>query len=367
MGHFWTTAALILSCILLGEACNSCVSREVCLKSDDINSVRCAPHLVCCEILHEYFTWDLTGNNNEPERSTTAEPIIPYPGFRTFRTEEGLSIPFGLSTDGLSNPNGLDATKYMTNEQSRPGQFPWVMALFDTDKYFAGGSLIRSDVVLTAAHKLRNKYANQIVVRAGEWDMGCQTESFSYDEREVYEITLHENFEFKTGANNVALLFLTRPFVLNNHIRIIPIPEPGNSYDGRRCTVAGWGKTKESDLDNSSILKKVELPMLRRDQCEEQLRRTRLGWNFKLPESFVCAGGEPGKDACLGDGGSPLFCAKGQSDRYEQVGIVTWGMGCGVGGVPATYTNVAMFNEWINEKMLPFVYRKGQATVSPVR
>uniref|UniRef100_A0A6P4EU64 Phenoloxidase-activating factor 2 n=1 Tax=Drosophila rhopaloa TaxID=1041015 RepID=A0A6P4EU64_DRORH len=275
--------------------------------------------------------------------------------------------PSGLEQDGLSNPNGLDTTKYTANEQSKPGQFPWVVALFDKDKYFAGGSLIRTDVVLTAAHKVENRNANYIVVRAGEWDMGCKTESFSYEERQAYEITKHENFHYRTGANNVALLFLTSPFDLKDHIRTIPIPTPGNLYDGRRCTVAGWGKTTVGDLDNSNILKKFELPILKRDQCELQLRRTRLGWHYRLPESLICAGGEPGKDACLGDGGSPLFCPAEQSDRYEQVGIVSWGMGCGLDGVPGTYTNVAVFNEWINKKMIPFIYRLGQGTVSPVR
>lgn len=41
------------------------------------------------------------------------------------------------------------------------------------------------------------------------------------------------------------------------------------------------------------------------------------------------AGGEPGKDTCKGDGGSPLVCPiPGRVDRYYQSGIVAWGIGC---------------------------------------
>lgn len=40
-------------------------------------------------------------------------------------------------------------------------------------------------------------------------------------------------------------------------------------------------------------------------------------------------GGEPGKDTCKGDGGSPLVCGIPNTiDRYYQSGIVAWGIGC---------------------------------------
>lgn len=47
-----------------------------------------------------------------------------------------------------------------------------------------------------------------------------------------------------------------------------------------------------------SILKKVEVPVIPREKCTAALRRTRLGPKFVLHESFMCAGGEEGKDTC---------------------------------------------------------------------
>lgn len=54
-------------------------------------------------------------------------------------------------------------------------------------------------------------------------------------------------------------------------------------------------------------MKDVEIPLVETNNCQTQMRATRLGANFVLDAiSFMCAGGEAGKDACVGDGGSPL-------------------------------------------------------------
>ena len=44
-------------------------------------------------------------------------------------------------------------------------------------------------------------------------------------------------------------------------------------------------------------------------ECQKLLREnTRLGPFFELDKSFLCAGGQDGRDTCKGDGGSPLTC-----------------------------------------------------------
>ena len=89
----------------------------------------------------------------------------------------------------------------------------------------------------------------------------------------------------------------------------------------------GWGKDlfgKEGKYQ--TILKKIELPTVPFAKCQDSLRKTRLGRRFILHESFMCAGGEIGKDACKGDGGSPLVCpVDGKPGHYYQAGIVAWG------------------------------------------
>merc|ERR1711988_1998838 len=63
----------------------------------------------------------------------------------------------------------------------------------------------------------------------------------------------------------------------------------------------------------------IDLPVVNHDDCQDSLRKTRLGKKFKLHDSFVCAGGINGKDTCKGDGGSPLVCpSKYDPNTYIQ-------------------------------------------------
>merc|ERR1711890_208570 len=83
-----------------------------------------------------------------------------------------------------------------------------------------------------------------------------------------------------------------------------------------------------------------------------KLRTTRLGKRFQLDDSFICAGGQDGKDTCKGDGGSPLVCAsKYDPYTYVQAGVVAWGIGCGEDNVPGVYASVAEAVCWIDYAM----------------
>lgn len=67
---------------------------------------------------------------------------------------------------------------------------------------------------------------------------------------------------------------------------------------------------------------------------------------------FPWIGGEEGRDVCTGDGGSPLMCSIEDNSKYfYQAGIVVAGIGCGQKSVPAIYTDVSKFRDWIDEKM----------------
>lgn len=70
-------------------------------------------------------------------------------------------------------------------------------------------------------------------------------------------------------------------------------------------------------------LRKVELPIVDRTDCQTRLRSTKLGQYFQLHGSFICAGGEMNRDTCRGDGGGPLICqaATGQFFQVNQKSI----------------------------------------------
>merc|ERR1719430_2601266 len=188
----------------------------------------------------------------------------------------------------------------------------------------AGASLIGAGVVMTGAHKVKDfvNDATSLIVRCGEWDTQTEGEPLPHQDRNVKEVVLHPEFNKGNLVNTVAILFLEEEFVLADHIDTICLPDYQDLYeDSSECFVKGWGKDHfGQDAEYQVVLKEVSLPVVPRDQCVDWLRVTRLGKRFRLDQSFMCAGGEAGKDACRGDGGGPLVCLKKDDPQhYVQV------------------------------------------------
>lgn len=198
------------------------------------------------------------------------------------------------------------------------GEFPWVVKIFETPRKFRGaGTLITPFVVLTAAHKLKTLNDPSTV----------RVESENSDEYiQVERIVRHENFDPKNHINNIALLFLKHP--IEGHICLPSINEIDVNSD---CIISGWGKnTEEYSNYDTRLLRKATVKIVEHNLCQQQLRNTRLGQFFTLHESFICAIGPNGEDSCKGDGGGPLMCPlKSDNSRYFQMGITSWGIGCG--------------------------------------
>ncbi|XP_073824528.1 phenoloxidase-activating factor 2 isoform X2 [Musca autumnalis] len=263
---------------------------------------------------------------------------------------------------GWRNKDGVGYRITGDNDnESQFAEFPWMVAILRTEDaageiihlYDCGGSLIANNVVLTASHCVINREANQLVVRGGEWDTQNTNEILPHVDKRVREIIRHEKYNKGALYNDVALLILEEPFEWQENIRPICLPDPNTNFDYSRCYATGWGKDKfNRDGQYQVILKKIDLPIVPHDKCQSNLRQTRLGLYFNLHESFICAGGEKGKDTCKGDGGSPLVCPiPGVNDRFYQAGIVAWGVGCAEENVPGVYANVPYLRPWISEKL----------------
>ncbi|EDW88785.1 phenoloxidase-activating factor 2 [Drosophila yakuba] len=259
---------------------------------------------------------------------------------------------------GYQNPEGVGfKITGAVNQEAEFGEFPWMLAILreegNLNLYECGGALLAPNVVLTAAHCVHNKQPKSIVVRAGEWDTQTQNEIRNHEDRYVKEIIYHEQFSKGTLFNDVAVMLLEGPFTLQDNIQTVCLPNLGDTFDFDRCYATGWGKNKfGKDGEYQVILKKVDMPVVPNQQCQANLRETRLGRHFNLHESFICAGGEKDKDTCKGDGGSPLVCPiAGQSNRFMSAGIVAWGIGCGEENIPGVYANVAKLRPWIDSKL----------------
>lgn len=259
--------------------------------------------------------------------------------------------------------------------------------------YKCGSTLIHPSVVLTVAHCVHRTPAARLLVRVGQRDIVPSAQSppvvrrDAAQDRRVRRVSVHQHFNASRYSlhNDVALLFLDAPVQLSaGGVRSVCLaPSAVHTFDRRRCVVSGWGapatatttasvgrrvgaqrvqREREREQRRTRTLKKIVVPVVGRTVCERSLRTTRLGRRYRLHRSFMCAGGEPGRDACTGDGGSPLMCAVQSSlaaggVRYVQAGIVALGIGCGT-GVPGVYVNVAEMRAWIDEQMLANGYAR---------
>ncbi|XP_054259688.1 phenoloxidase-activating factor 2-like isoform X2 [Macrosteles quadrilineatus] len=219
-----------------------------------------------------------------------------------------------------------------TNNEANYGEFPWMVAIIRRDRVIAditlkvmecGGSIIHPRVILTGAHCVKGK--KDLYIRAGEWDTQTEKEEYPTQDRDVKQVIIHEQYYAGGLHNDVALIVLDKPLELNPVVSTLCLPEQGENMDNRNCVVPGWGKDsfgKEGKYQ--VILKRVDdLRVVERGACQEALRKTRLGPRFKLHDSFICAGGQVGKDACKGDGGGPLACPSSQDPNvYVQADIV---------------------------------------------
>lgn len=278
------------------------------------------------------------------------------------RVKESLITPIHFKHGcGYRHVTGVGfRIKGNDDNESEYGEFPWMIAVLrteikhskSTNVYVSGGSLIHQKVVLTVAHFFDDGKVDDLFVRAGEWDTQTQNELYPTQDSHVKEIIIHEKFNKNNAQNDIALLILKEEFILSGHINIICLPPPKVNFDYKRCIASGWGKDSFGrEGKYQVILKRVELPVIPHEKCEKLFRSTRLGKRFNLHESFICAGGEKGKDTCTGDGGSPLVCPIPNTiDRYYQAGIVAWGVGC-FRPIPGVYVDVAKFKPWIDENM----------------
>ncbi|EDW90176.2 phenoloxidase-activating factor 2 isoform X2 [Drosophila yakuba] len=340
-----------------------CVPMDQCLIRKNVNV--CQYNQVCCEVLIESSFSEEEAPSNIPFKANIPPTVlVPTAPQNNTSIEDGIPTTYWPPKAFPQNNVSIEALtpkdfEPKTNDdgddkQPKPGQYPWVVAIIYKGVYWAGGSLIHPKVVLTAAHITLNIVANETVVRAGEFDMNSTNEPFQHEERNVERFLRHEGFVYETGANDLALIFVKTSFELKDHIGVISLPNPQTSFEGRRCTAVGWEKESSQQRNFAGIMRQVELPIVDRATCEDQFKKTKMGRNFHLAQSLICAGGERDRDICFGSGGSALFCPLGGDTphAYVQVGIVVWGMECGINDIPGTYTNVATFKSWIDQRLI---------------
>ncbi|XP_015781358.1 chymotrypsin-like elastase family member 2A [Tetranychus urticae] len=210
-------------------------------------------------------------------------------------------------------------------------------------KHYCAGSLIKSNIVLTAAHCIsRIKIKNLLLVTQGK--SGSQKHF-----HQVSEAVIHYNYNEIGHLNDLALLFLVDHIPVSKlGLTTIALPSiklVNQRYYGylpSRLTVIGWGNNY-----GSRLLRKANLIIHSDIECKFY-----HGMSYR--QGMICAGGN-GVASCFGDSGGPLILRRGsKSNKDVLFGIVSWGPeNCGVR--PTVFTNVIHYLNWIKVTMQRYI------------
>ncbi|XP_044905258.1 serine protease 44 isoform X3 [Felis catus] len=224
-------------------------------------------------------------------------------------------------------------------------KWPWQVSLQIKDKHTCGGSLIASRWVLTAAHCILGHV--EYTVKMG--DVHVNHTSRMAIQVPVRDIVIHKYYN-PVGSieNDIALILLEFPVNFSSHIQPVCLPEKMFMVEaGMECWVTGWGKRKETDKpeDAPEQLQEAKLNVVRYEECNRALKEQMESGSDLVKKGAVCGYSSRGKDTCQGDSGGPMACEF--NETWVQVGIVSWGFGCGRRNFPGVYTEVSFYKDWV--------------------
>nr|XP_022902326.1 uncharacterized protein LOC111415067 [Onthophagus taurus] len=284
----------------------------------------------------------------------------PGPATKNDDVDKSILLPTecGLSNSLDRITNGQKADIY---------EFPWSVALkYDTGKpipFHCGGSLINNRYVLTAAHCIRTLKLTG--VRLGEYDFNtnpdcivdrnktkCAPQHVDFDVSEKDAI-VHSGYSKQGIQNDIALIRLPREIKFTDAIGPVCLPSKENlmkkDSDYRNLTVIGWGTTELRQP--STVLLKVTVPYVNQADCQGVFKT-----QVTISNRQICAGGRDGKDSCSGDSGGPIMYSVVDDGiiRWVQAGLVSFGTKvCGTEKVPAVYTKISSYMDWILSNIQP--------------
>ena len=242
-------------------------------------------------------------------------------------------------------------------------KYSFVAALLNTNKghkafqqQFCGGSLIDRDSVLTAAHCVTG--TRGLPVAPGPLRITVGRTVLNSDQgqkRRVSRIFIHPRYNGDTVTYDAAVLKLSSSVSGIAPIKLATLSQNYLERPGRNATVAGWGSTTARPACRPSFvspefsyrMRNAQVPIVsdsRADQLYQDMCRF-IGLSAPYTPRLMVAAGGTGRDTCQGDSGGPLFVARapdngGSSGKYTQIGITSFGPGCGTERYPGVYTEV---------------------------
>ncbi|XP_072272804.1 granzyme A-like [Pyxicephalus adspersus] len=237
----------------------------------------------------------------------------------------------------LLHPLG-EGTKIIGGREAKRHSRPYI-ALLNTDDYICGGTLIKSDWVLTAAHCSCNSSTK---IKLGIHSLTAEDE---YVQTFKAKKCIKHKFNKATFDNDLQIVQLSGKAQQTKAVKILSLPNIFSDVkEGTVCDTAGWGAITSNGLTFPNKLMEVKLPAISRKSCAEKWKP-----DVKITENMMCTFDATGeKDICGGDSGGPLLC------NNKLRGIVSFGAEkCGDCELSSVYTFLTKaYVNWIKEKII---------------
>ncbi|XP_006071636.2 serine protease 44 [Bubalus bubalis] len=221
-------------------------------------------------------------------------------------------------------------------------KWPWQVSLQINGVHKCGGSLIAPRWVLTSAHCVRGH--EEYTVRLG--DTLLQSNSQNAVVIPVQDIICYNYYNYQTMRHDIALVLLA--LSVNYSAYIQPVCLPGKDFEvkaGTVCWATGWGRTLQFGPSRVPTLQETEQVILHYTTCNRMVKKQEKPFPKVVRKGMVCGYHEKSGGPCKGDAGGPLVCQF--NDRWIQMGIVSWGVHCALKEVPAVYTDVRFYKDWV--------------------
>jgi secreted trypsin-like serine protease len=260
------------------------------------------------------------------------------------RKQAILERAVGIERASQLRAKVLAQPKIVGGTLAKPNANPFQVGLLsknnpdDFQAQFCGGTLVRPNVVVTAAHCSDMVTANQVQVLTGTRSLDG-----SGTRRDVNEIIIHPNWDPNTFDSDVAVWILKSNAAGIEKAKLVQL---ANEPKTGKTLVTGWGDTETSGFPVD--LRQVIVPLQPKADCNDA-----DSYDGAITNNMICAGLDAGgKDSCQGDSGGPLTTrplgTTGGVGTYDILtGIVSWGDGCADPELFGVYTRVARFRNWI--------------------
>lgn len=257
------------------------------------------------------------------------------------------------TTESTSAEGGEDSTvqpQVVGGEPVPTGDLPFMVSIQyqrgGEAQHFCGGSLIDEDSVLTAAHCAdvidRVNTRETIAFKNVRLVIGrTELDSEQGEVRRVSrfsDVKIHPSYD----ARRTGFRYDAAVIDFDDPVDISPMTLAAKGGDtlerpGRRAVVAGWGNTVQQDTDFSqpdrfpNRMRRAYPPIVSDREGEKVYRRGYVS-------SVMVSAGKRGVDTCQGDSGGPMWVNTDAGRR--QIGITSFGNGCGARGFPGVYAEV---------------------------